>query len=291
MKKFAHRSKGQYRALAAVAENPRAKGAMAVRDRMAFFASSYREYLRNRGNPWLINGHISDSEFRKTMAGLFTSKLQAVSYIAALRKDSRGRCCSICGSLNNSQVDHFLPQDHYPEFSVFLPNLFPVCSCNQTKGNKTVGPAHGERFLHPTFDKKIGERALYVRIRCHDDAPTYTVIMRKPKGVRDAAAFAFHTRTLISQTSLVGYVREGFERFCRRPGNVVRSLRRANPDSKEHLVRLLRDEIDESCWHHQTKNNWESVMLQALIERRTVGWLWKRLSIAGRKAGDPLVEL
>ncbi|MGY6707079.1 MAG: hypothetical protein ACXIVF_02030 [Rhizobiaceae bacterium] len=291
MKKFDHRSKGQYRALAAVAANGRAKSSPAVRTRMPFFATAYREYLRNRGNPWRMNGHVCDPEFRGAMAGLFGSKIQAVSYIPALRRASRGRCCSLCGSLNNNQVDHYLPQHHYPEFSVFLPNLFPVCSCNQAKGNKTVGPAYGERFLHPTFDRKIGERALYVRIRCHDDAPTYTVIMRKPKRVRDAAAFDFHTRTLISQTALADYVKDGFERFCRRPGSVVRLLKRANPDSKEHLIRLLRDEIDEICWQHRTKNNWESVMLQALIERRTVEWLWKRLSAPGRKAGDPLVSL
>ncbi|SHM73481.1 hypothetical protein [Roseibium suaedae] len=292
MKKFDHRSKGQYRALAAVARNSRAKrSAPAIKTRMDFFASAYREYLRNRGNPWLMSGHVCDQEFRETMAGLFESKIQAVSYIAALRRASRGGCCSMCGSLNNNQVDHYLPQDHYPEFSVFLPNLFPICSCNQAKGKKTVGPTYGERFLHPKFDRKIGERSLYVRIRNHDEAPTYTVVIRKPKRVRDTAAFSFHTRTLVSQNALVEHVKSGFERFCRRPGNVVRLLKRSNPDSKEHLIRLLRDEIDEVCWQHRTKNNWESVMLQALIERRTVAWLWKRLSVPGRNAGDPLVDL
>jgi hypothetical protein len=238
-----------------------------------------------------MTGYVSDAEFREAMAGLFGSKLKAVSYISELRRSSRGRCCSLCGSLNNNQVDHFLPQHHYPEFSVFLPNLYPICSCNQAKGNKTVGPALGERFLHPKFDRRIGERALYVRIRQHDEAPVYTVRARKPKGIRDAAAFDFHTRTLVSNAALADYVKEGFERFCRRPGNVVRPLKRANPASKSDLVRMLRDEIDESCWQHRTKNNWESVFLQALVERRTVEWIWKRISAAGREAGAPLVAL
>jgi len=291
MKNFNHRSKGQYRALALVAGNAKAKSAPAVGLQMSFFASAYREYLRKRGNPWAITGYIRDADFQKTMAGLYVSKMQAVSYIAELRNNTRGRCCAFCGSLNNNQIDHYLPQDYYPEFSVFLPNLFPICSCNQSKGKKTVGAFQGERFLHPKFDRKIGERSLYVRIRCHYDAPTYTVRFRKPRGVRDAAAFDFHTRNLISQDALTNYVKEGFERFCARPGNVIRPLKYVNPNSKEHLVRMLRDEIAEVCWQHQTKNNWESVMLQALIERRTVKWLWKRLSAPGREAGGPLVPV
>jgi hypothetical protein len=174
---------------------------------------------------------------------------------------------------------------------VFLLNLYPICSCNQAKGNKTIGSADGERFLHPRFDRKIGERAIFVRIRHHDSAPTYTVVARKPKGVRDAEAFNFHTRTLVSHSALSDYVKQEFERFCRRPGNVVRALKRTNPASKAALVRLLRDEIEESCWQHRTKNNWESVFLQALIERRTVDWIWKRISVPGRVAGASLVEL
>jgi len=291
MKTFDHRSKGQYRALAQVSLNKKIKSSPIIGANMLLFAHAYRDYVRNRGNPWFITGRINRTDFHSAMASLFGSSAQAVQYIAALRRSSKGRCCSLCGSLNANQIDHFLPQHHYPEFSVFLPNLFPICSCNQAKGKTTIGPHDGERFLHPRFDRKIGERALYVRIRCHDDAPTYTVILRKPKGVRDQAAFAFHTRTLISQSALINHVRDGFERFCRRPGNIVRALKRSNPASKEHLIRLLRDEIGEACWQHRTKNNWDSVMLQALIERRTVHWLWKRLSAPGRNAGEPLVDL
>jgi hypothetical protein len=291
MKKFAHHSKGQYRALAAVASNARATSAPALSARMEFFATAYREYVRNRGNPWLMTGQVPNPAFQEMMASMFKSRLEALGYIRYLRKATRGRCCSMCGSLNSNQVDHFLPQKHYPEFSIFLPNLFPVCSCNQAKGTKTIGSGPGERFLHPKFDKKIGERALYVRIRHHGDVPTYTVIAKKPRGVRDAVAFDFHTRTLVSHPALAEYVKEGFERFCRRPGNVVRALKHANPASKAHLVNLLRDELAESCWQHQSKNNWESVFLHALLERRTVEWIWRRMSMPNRMPGAPLVDL
>lgn len=291
MKNFSHSSKGQIRALARISQNRRSPNAPVVSQNIELLIKSYREYARERGNPWMISGHVKNAEFQQAMGSLYGSTMEAVSYISALRKSTRGRCCAFCGSLNNNQIDHFLPKEHYPEFSIFLQNLFPICACNQTKGKKTTGAKVGERFLHPKFDRKIGERSVFVRIRCHGDVPTYTVIFKKPKGVLDAKAFEFHTQTLISEENLVDYVKDGFERFCRRPGNIVRALKRSNPRSKQHLIQLLCDEISEACWQHQSKNNWESIMLQALVERRTVNWLWKRLSAPGRNAGDPLVDL
>lgn len=291
MKNFNYNPDDQLRVLADVAQNRRSKAAPIVRANMLFLVDAYQEYVGNRGNPWLMTGYVKNSSFQGAMKRLYLSKLPEVSYITDLRRRSRGRCCAFCGSLNSNQIDHFLPQEHYPEFSIFLLNLFPICACNQSKGKKTIGANDGQRFLHPQFDRKIGERSIFVRIRCHGDAPTYSVLVRKPKAVRDAAAFHFHTQKLVSQEALVEYVKDGFERFCRRPGNIVRSLKDANPRSKEHLVRLLFDEIREACWQHQSKNNWESVMLQSLVERRTVKWLWKRFSAPGRNVGDPLVRL
>lgn len=291
MKNFSHTTKGQLRALASISQNNRTPNAPVVLENMEFLINSYREYVRKRGNPWLISGYVKNAQFQKSMDSLYGSKMEAVSYISELRKSTRGRCCAFCGSLNNNQIDHFLPKEHYPEFSIFLLNLFPICACNQTKGKKTTGATVGQRFLHPRFDRNIGERSVFVRIRCHGDIPTYTVVFKKPKGVTDAAAFDFHTETLISKEHLVEYVKDGFERFCRRPGNIVRTLKRSNPHNKQHLVQLLCDEISEACWQHQSKNNWESIMLQSLVERRTVNWLWKRLSSPGRNAGDPLVDL
>lgn len=289
MKNVFHKAVDQHRVLESVAANTRSKSALVLQNRMPFLVAAYAEYMTKRGNPWLIDGNISDGEFRNTMSSLFGSKMDALKYINELRTQSLGCCCSLCGSLHSHQVDHFLPQVHYPEFSIFLPNLIPICSCNQKKGSRTIGEAFGERFLHPNFDRKIGERAIYVRIRCHDSVPKYTVIIRKPKGVRNSMAFDFHTRTLIPHSALINYVKKYFERFCTRPGNVIAQLRRSNPINKMDLIYMIREEINESCIQHMTKNNWESIALQSLIERRTVEWIWKRLSMPGRKPGDPLV--
>lgn len=59
--------------------------------------------------------------------------------------------CPMCGLGQAKTLDHYLPKDSYPEFSVYALNLVPCCSsCNTAKGNK-VGDA-SRRFLHAYFD-------------------------------------------------------------------------------------------------------------------------------------------
>ena len=62
--------------------------------------------------------------------------------------------CPFCGLGESSTLDHFLPKDLEPQFSVFSKNLVPCCSyCNTLKGKKFRDPMSGIRmFLHPYFD-------------------------------------------------------------------------------------------------------------------------------------------
>lgn len=291
MKRFRHHFKGQFRVLKDVSAHKKFPHRADIAAATPLIVSAYKEYLRNRGNPWMVTRYPPNAVLKVAMKSLYGSKIKPVSYIREIRASNAGKCCSMCGSLASTQVDHYLPQEHYPEFAVFKPNLFPICGCNQSKLDKTIGPNPGERFLHPLFDRKISERGIFVRIRGHGGTPSYFVTFRKPKRVQDAAAFDFHTRTLISTDGIERYVKDGFEKFCRRPSTVVTLLKRKNPESKAELSEMLCDEIEEATWIHQTKNNWESVFLHALLERRTLHWIWLRLSAPGREVNAPLVAL
>jgi hypothetical protein len=291
MKSFDHHYNGQVLLLRKVAENKRFPYRDTISREIPRITSAYVNYVINKGNPWKMTGYPKDPVLSEAMEALFHSKMQLVDYISIIRNSNSGKCCSMCGSLSSTQVDHYLPRAHFIEFAAFKPNLFPICGCNQRKKDKTIGSNPGERFLHPTYDRKIAERGIFVRIRDHGGTPTYTVRFAKPKGVRDAAAFDFHSRTLISKTKLKDHVKEGFERFCRRPSNVVTSLQRKNPDSKLELRQLFCDEIRELSLRHRTKNNWDSVFFHALLERRTLNWIWRQMSAPGRAVNDPLVPL
>ena len=54
-----------------------------------------------------------------------------------LAKIKYGSKCLCCGSIKNINIDHVKPRKFYPELSLDINNLQPLCSrCNKNKGNK-----------------------------------------------------------------------------------------------------------------------------------------------------------
>lgn len=62
--------------------------------------------------------------------------------------------CPFCSISESSTLDHYLPKERYPEFSVLPINLIPSCSpCNTKKRDKILDRGTNIRkFLHPYFD-------------------------------------------------------------------------------------------------------------------------------------------
>ncbi|MFI9007010.1 HNH endonuclease [Actinosynnema sp. NPDC053489] len=61
--------------------------------------------------------------------------------------------CPMCGERQASTLDHYLPRDKYPEFSILALNLIPACmDCNHRKSNFTSA-GNGGRFVHAYLDE------------------------------------------------------------------------------------------------------------------------------------------
>jgi len=64
-----------------------------------------------------------------------------------------GGDCPLCGCRKASTVDHYLPKERYPVFSVTPSNLLPACrDCNTNKSSNSPG-SPSELFIHPYFDE------------------------------------------------------------------------------------------------------------------------------------------
>ena len=62
--------------------------------------------------------------------------------------------CPFCGIGEPTTLDHYLPKEYFPEFSVFSKNLIPICGvCNSNyKGSNWID--NGKRlFLHTYYDE------------------------------------------------------------------------------------------------------------------------------------------
>lgn len=76
------------------------------------------------------------------------------------------RKCPYCGVGRVAAIDHYLPKNHYPEFSILFLNLIPICArCNQRKLDRCRFSTGGS-FFHSYLDPAIDDALLVATIDC-----------------------------------------------------------------------------------------------------------------------------
>ena len=136
--------------------------------------SAYSAYRKSQGNPFKVLPYKKSAKLGTLLYGIYdaTSKTKAIK---AIREWSLSTC-PMCGAAGVGTVDHYLPRETYPEFSVFTPNLIPACNLCNSKAKKTTvkGATASERFLHPYFNKLVKRDLWLVRFNIQGMAVTFT---------------------------------------------------------------------------------------------------------------------
>ncbi|MCY1074112.1 HNH endonuclease [Archangium lansingense] len=122
-------------------------------------------YKAAQGDPWVLQPNASLKIIAEKLENLYESRHDS-KYIKDARDIFTG-CCPMCGSLSTGTLDHYLPKDEYPEFSIFSLNLIPACShCNSSqKGTVFKGAKAPERFIHPYFDNFLNKPLWLVALK------------------------------------------------------------------------------------------------------------------------------
>lgn len=138
----------------------------------------YRQYLRHcifPGKAWRFqNGLPEDIRLQLRKAYVSGSALPTFIRSSLLRQNQKMACCPYCGIPTNVTVDHYLPQQHFPQFAALSLNLVPSCSACQNKGAKGDWfpgfenrhthsldfDRNPDRILHPYFDHFLGTTVL-----------------------------------------------------------------------------------------------------------------------------------
>ncbi|MGG4132117.1 hypothetical protein ABEW19_28075 [Paenibacillus illinoisensis] len=77
--------------------------------------------------------------------------------------------CIYCGLGENKYMDHYLPKDLFPEFSVHWYNLIPSCSyCNEKKSMLFLNDMQIREISNPYFDRFNDEQILECKINCYE---------------------------------------------------------------------------------------------------------------------------
>ena len=93
---------------------------------------------------------------KNALSSLYESKTKTakkiINEVLDILNPNHSDCCLYCGIGEIDQIDHYLPQEHFPEFSILHKNLIPICGkCNEIKGANIPG-AYGKDYMHLVYD-------------------------------------------------------------------------------------------------------------------------------------------
>lgn len=169
--------------IAAAKRQPRRGRMRAARAEVLVAYQSYVDAAPEVGE--LDEAPLTDLQ-KEAMRHAFTVETQPMT---ALRGDLLGRIsvvrCPFCGISESSTLDHYLPKEQFPEFSVYPKNLVPSCAvCNTRKRDRILIEGTNVRmFLHPCFDVVPEVAFLVVRTRMEADALSLSYRLMRPVGM------------------------------------------------------------------------------------------------------------
>lgn len=128
----------------------------------AAWITAYQTYHANGGSPFAINPHNFGPGVHDLQYALYDSRRRS-GELGRMRRKGGLKSCPVCGSPVTGDLDHYLPRDIYPEYSIMRANLVPACKhCNSGVKGTTVHGGHPRRFIHPYFDPWAAQAIWFV---------------------------------------------------------------------------------------------------------------------------------
>ncbi|EJR3606048.1 HNH endonuclease [Vibrio vulnificus] len=203
---------------------------------------------------------------KKSLIGLYSpaSDKQPYEILEALRRKHRLLFCPSCGEPGKpGTLDHYLPKTVYPELSIVVLNLTPMCSeCQGRKGSDITDEYGNKIFIHPYFDP-VEEVLLELQILEPYSTPAAFTV-----GVPDDIDEPL--RSLVERhIEGIDFV-DRFEEFCRiEYTNLLMTFsdEREQPEpstSKQIISRFLRQ------YERQSVNRWESIFYRGILANQNL---------------------
>ncbi|WP_143273863.1 HNH endonuclease [Bradyrhizobium canariense] len=172
---------------------------------LGLWASCYQAYRVHGGNPWSIVGSKFPAAMGTVQQRLYENR-KSVTRFKNLRSQQVASC-PMCGSSVTGALDHFLPKETFPEFSVMAANLVPACtSCNSSvKGSTYKGESPEEWLIHPYFDTLANSDLWEIRIIQPYPAARFEAIPSSHHAPSVQKRIAFHLKYVLG---------EQFQRAC-----------------------------------------------------------------------------
>ncbi|WP_439504025.1 hypothetical protein [Methylophaga sp.] len=119
----------------------------------------------------VVLGELTKSEFNKLYTQYFAGPDKPARVIYDKILNSARESCPFCGGIGTpSNLDHFLPQAYFPQFSILAINLVPACKdCNMEYKRHVYPLVAQEQFLQPYLDQPHFYDMQWVFAKYHGD--------------------------------------------------------------------------------------------------------------------------
>jgi hypothetical protein len=157
-------------------------------------------------------------------------------------------------------LDHYLPKERYPEFSILPHNLLPMCdACQTCKGTKTVDTFNRRLFIHGYYDAFVGQQIVFLMIDEPYNAPASITL-------EPAASLTQPEADLVTRHLLELAIINRYHRFFRAEYlhllRIVNLLRRTEQDVVQSLQNFCNLERLRSV------NSWKHVFYSGVLDNQ-----------------------
>ncbi len=211
-----------------------------------------RQYIEAAGLPPTVTTWAAIQPRTTSFLNLYLSPAEN-SVQRPLLKSMRDNDLSICPACGESgrpnTLDHYLPKQLYPHFSVTPVNLFPMCDACQNAKLDKVGNAQTPRFfIHPYFDTFVAAQVLHLEIQAPFNAPTFTLGVVEGLSPSETNLVRTHLRELGIEKRYAKFFRNEHRRLLRS----VDRLRTTGQDVQQALAsfRYRAEEPSLNAWEH-----------------------------------------
>ena len=127
---------------------------------LEFIYARIDEYKENIGNFQCISEYDFSNleDLKNKLYGIYKSTSENIKILKEnIRKISQIQCPYCYLQVQPYEIDHYLPRNQYPEFSILTLNLVPACpECNSRFKGKIYKIEDNLRaFIHPYYDVSI----------------------------------------------------------------------------------------------------------------------------------------
>lgn len=246
-----------------------------LRNKLNLIQQQYLHYDDKAGNALEILGATITPRLKSGLHSNYKSPPKELDFIDKLRESSPD-ICPMCGSFHSSTLDHLLPKEDYPEWSVFSRNLVPACQCNSKRGRILKGnAAQNERVLHPYYDEVLSQRNVSCRILTNDNYRLITIdiICIAPNGP-NFNAIKYHINKVVKRAGIVKWLEKQWPKIRHEPSCILQTLD-GTLNNLAELRALLEKLLYRLDTRHGTPNNWDSIFVHGILNSPgVIDWLF-----------------